>query len=98
MPHRHRTMRRWLSAGLCALALGVAPRVSHADVNVALSPGTIAVGSNTDFDLFVDVSAAGSAFNAFRLVVGFDPAALSFVPLVPASAQEGCLMTGTCSA
>ena len=26
---------------------------------------------------------AGSAFNAFRLVVGFDPAALTSVPLVP---------------
>jgi len=98
MPDRYRTTHRWLAAGLCALALGVTPRLSRADVNVALSPSTVSVAPNSDFEVFVDVSSAGSAFNAFRLVVGFDPAALTSVPLVPTSTQEGCLVTGACSA
>ena len=98
MPDRYRTTHRWLAAGLCALAIGVTTRVSHADVNVALSPTTISIAPNSDFEVFVDVSSAGSAFNAFRLVVGFDPAALTSVPLVPTSTQEGCLVTGACSA
>jgi hypothetical protein len=46
----------------------------------------------------VDVTAAGSAFNGFDLVVSFDPAAVTLLPLAPTTSQQGCLMTGGCSA
>ncbi|HEY6196156.1 MAG TPA: cohesin domain-containing protein [Candidatus Eisenbacteria bacterium] len=88
---------RGLAAGLCALALALATRSAHADVNVALTPATQTVAPGSDFDVFVDITSAGSAFNGFDLVVRFDPAALTVVPASPTSSQQGCLMTGGCS-
>ena len=41
--------------------------------------------------------AAGSAFNGFDAVVSYDSTALTFVPLA-LPLQQGCLMTGGCSA
>lgn len=89
---------RLVLLGVCLLALSCAAGSARADVNVALTPATQTVTPGTDFDLFVDVTSAGSAFNGFDLVVSFDPAAISPVPLVPTSSQQGCLMTGGCSA
>ena len=65
---------------------------------MGLTPASQSVTPGTDFDLFIDVTSAGSAFNGFDAVVSFDPAALTFVPLAPTTAQQGCLMTGACSA
>ncbi len=83
-----------LAACLCTLAAGSA----RAQITVALTPATQTVPPGTDFDVFVDVSAAGSAFNAFDIVVVYDPAALTLLPTAPTSLQQGCLMTGGCSA
>jgi hypothetical protein len=103
-------MQRFMSSrrfgilrALGALALGVvaltaAPRPALAAISVGLTPASQTVTPGTDFDLFIDITSAGSAFNGFDAVVTFDPAALTFVPLAPTSTQQGCLMTGACSA
>lgn len=85
-----------LGLGGMVVLLGAGPAV--AAVSIAINPPTQTVTPGTDFDVFVDVTNAGSAFNGFDIVVSFDPAALTPVPLVPLSSQQGCLMTGACSA
>jgi len=96
---KHRQiLRLGVGVGLCALALcGTAGR-SGAGVSVGLTPANQTVSPGSDFDVFIDVLTAGSAFNGFDAVVTYDPAALTFLPLSPTSAQQGCLMTGSCSA
>jgi hypothetical protein len=42
------------------------------------------------------VTVAGSAFNGFDAIVGYDPAALTLMALTPVSLQEGSMMTGAC--
>src|SRR5436190_213050 len=79
---------------LVALA-AVAP--ARAAVSVGLTPASQTVTPGTDFDLFIDITSAGSAFNGFDAVVTFNPAALTFLPLAPTTLQQGCLMTGSCS-
>ncbi len=82
-----------LAVCLCALTA----RPAQAQVTVALTPATQTVTPDTDFDVFFDVTAAGAPFNGYDIVVSYDPAALTLVPLVPTSLQQGCLMTGLCS-
>ncbi len=97
MAHLHRLNIRGL---LTALGLGfaAAPGIAHAAIQVGLTPPIQNVAPGSDFDVFVDITSAGSAFNGFDMVVSFDPAALTLLPLAPTSAQQGCLMTGSCSA
>ena len=45
----------------------------------------------------VVVPAADSAFNAFHLVVRYDPAFVVFVPTAPVSAQVGPVVSDACS-
>jgi hypothetical protein len=56
------------------------------------------VTPGTDFDVFIDVTAAGSAWNGWEMVVSFDPAAVTLLPTSPTTNQQGCYMTGGCSA
>ena len=77
--------------------IGVAESAA-AGVQVALAPALQYVLPGTDFDVRVEVPSAGSVFNAFEVVVQYDPAALTFLPQVPTSLQQGCLVTGGCSA
>ena len=88
-------LRAALPLGL-ALLLG-AGRASG-DVNVAVTPATLTVDGGSTFILDLTVSPAGSAFNGFDITVSFDPAALTLQPMSPLADQEGCLMTGDCSA
>ena len=60
----------------------------------AESPETT-VDPGAEFDLFLQVTQAGSAFNGFDAIVGYDPAALTLIRL-PDAQQEGTLMTGAC--
>jgi hypothetical protein len=93
--------RRRLARRMVALALTLFVTVTTpalAAINVGITPASQTVTPGTDFDLFVDITSAGSQFNGFDAVVTFDPAALTFVPLAPTSLQQGCLMTGGCSA
>ena len=83
---------------LCAACLGLVAAPAHAVVSMGLTPASQTVASGSDFDVFIDITNAGSAFNGFDAIVSFDPAVLTFVPLAPTTNQQGCLMTGGCSA
>jgi hypothetical protein len=86
---------------VCALAAlaacGSGPRAACAAIDVALAPADTVVSPGDTLTLSLVVTVAGSAFNGFDAVIGHDPAALAPAPLVPASIQQGCLMTGACS-
>jgi len=88
---------RPLAALALALALAAAP-AHAAGVSVALMPASQSVSPGATFDLTLDVTAAGAGFNGFDAVVSWDPGALTLVPLSPTTLQQGCLMTGGCSA
>src|SRR5690348_5452780 len=83
---------------VCALALCLLAAPAAAGVKVGLVPAIQNVSPGADFDVFLDVTQAGSNFNGYDVVVSYDPAALTFLPLAPTSSQQGCLMTGSCSA
>ena len=89
---------RLLAGALCVLALAGAASRARAAINVGLTPASQNVTPGTDFDVFIDVTSAGSAFNGFDVVVSFDPGALTLLPTAPTTLQQGCLMTGGCSA
>lgn len=84
----------WLLAG-AALA---AARPAAAGVEVAILPATSNVAPGAEFDVTIDVTQAGSAFNGFVAIVGYDTTALTIVPAASVATQQGCLMTGACSA
>src|SRR6185503_17145494 len=90
------TRLRDVGFALGLLAAPVLAGPARASVTVALQTASASVAPGADFDVDVTVTQAGSAFNAFDAVVGFDPAALTFVQLAPLSLQEGALMTGAC--
>ena len=80
-----------------ALGLSAAPSPLRADgVTVALLPTGQTVTPGTEFEVVLQCTEAGALFNAFRTVVSWDPAALTFVPFSPPSLQEGSAMTGAC--
>ena len=88
----------WFGQGLgCALALLCAAAQARAGVSVAITPSYQIIMTGTDFVVNVDITAAGSAFNGYELVIGYDPKALTLVPTAPTTLQQGCLMTGGCS-
>lgn len=80
---------------LCSLVSATPP--ARAAVTTALTSASATVPSGTDFDVFFDVTTAGSSFNGFDLVVSYDPAVLTLLPTSPTTLQQGCLMTGGCS-
>ena len=90
--------RQIVTISMCMFALAAAPMLARADISVGLTPATQTVTPGTDFDVFIDVTGGSSSFNGFDMIVSFDPSALTFVPAVPTSAQQGCMMTGACSA
>ncbi len=97
MSHHHPLNLHGLLTAL-ALGLATAPGIAHAGIQVGLTPAIQNVTPGADFDVFVDITAAGSAFNGFDMIVSYNPAALTLLPLSPTSLQQGCLMTGGCSA
>ncbi len=82
---------------IVALALAGGVPASEAGVKVALEPGTQTVAPGAEFDLVLAVTEIGSEFNGFDAVIGYDPAALTLVPLSPLSLQEGELMKEACT-
>lgn len=87
----------YLTGVMLAMVLLSAP-ASAQGVHVALLPAQQTVVPGSEFEITLQVTQAGSAFNGFDAVVGYDPAALTLLPLAPTSSQQGCLMTGGCSA
>lgn len=84
-----------LASALLAAVLLPAPARAQG-VNVILNPAYQKIAPGGTFEVDVYVPQAGSAFNAYDAVVGWNPAAVKFVGLVPRSQQEGSLMTGAC--
>lgn len=91
-----RRRRAWIGAPGLVLLLVLAPATRAQGVQLAVMPQITNVVQGTGFDLELDVTAAGSLFNGFDAVVGYDPAALTFVPASPVSLQEGAYMTSAC--
>jgi len=84
------TRLRFLAIGAVLWAWGATPALGLG-VDVAFDPPNVSVSPGEQFDLDVVVPDTSASFNAFELVIEFDPAALSLV-----STQEGILMTAAC--
>ncbi len=98
MQNRSWNMSGLLAALLCAGLLTASARGAHAAIAVAVRPDPPVVQIGTEFDVDLDITRTGSAFNGFSVVLSYDPAVLTLLPTSPLSLQEGCLMTGSCSA
>ena len=93
-----RRFARTAAAGLMALFAAFAcPAAARAGVQLAILPVTQTVAPGSEFEVTLQVTAAGSAFNGFTVYVGYDPAVLTPVPLSPLGNQLGALVTSTCS-
>lgn len=89
---------RRLAMLLAAALVAVAPmRTARAQgVHVALAPTDSTVTPGATFELHIEVTEAGSLFNAYDAVVEYDPSALTFLPMSPLSLQEGSYMKTAC--
>jgi hypothetical protein len=67
-----------------------------AGVRVAMTTTSSTVTPGMEFDVYLQISEAGSSINAFDAIIGYDPAALTLIPLSPRSQQVGSLMAGAC--
>jgi len=75
------------------IGLFAAPSPLHADgVTAALLPTGQTVTPGAEFELVLQCTETGALFNAFKAVVSWDPAALTFIRLSPISLQEGSYM------
>lgn len=83
-------------AALCGVSLAAAIPVGAQGVTVALVPNGLSVSPDAEFDLSIQCTQAGSPFNGFDAVIGYDPAALTFIELSPVSLQEGSYMKEAC--
>lgn len=81
---------------VAGMALLPPARAGAQGVSVSFSPANLEVAPGDEFDLDLVVTQAGSPFNGFDAVVGYDPAALTQITLSPLSLQEGAYMTGAC--
>jgi hypothetical protein len=84
----------------CALLGGARPapaEVATSGISVAWTTASTAVALGSEFDVELVVTEAGSPFNAFEAIVGYDPSALTLLPLSPLSLQEGSLVTAACA-
>lgn len=79
---------------LLAINLVMVP-AARADVDLAVLPAVVTVQPGDVFDVELTITEDGSAFNGYDAVIGFDPAALTFIELTQAE-QEGPLMTDAC--
>jgi hypothetical protein len=83
------------SAAVLACALAAATAAAQG-VTVALTPNGQQVAPGATLTLDLTVTRAGLPFNGFDAVIGYDPAALTLLPMSPTSLQQGTLMTGAC--
>ena len=83
---------------LALLAVLSLPQPARAGVTLTITPATQTVALGATFDVTIVASATdGAKFNAVALRIGFDPTALTPVPLAPLSSQLGSYMTSACS-
>ena len=91
--------RRTLRMSIALLLVSTIARAASAasGVQVALTPAGQTIAPGSDFYLDVVVTQPSQAYNAWDGTLVYDPQALTYLPVVPATAQQGCLMTGDCS-
>ena len=89
----------WLGGiiGVTALALAFTGQgTAQARVTLALTSPHPIVAPGDSFYVQGEILSADSSFNAFDLIVHYDPAMVTFVQAVPLASQMGSLMTGAC--
>ncbi len=90
--------RRGAFGLMLAAALLSLPALAFAQgVIVALTPAAQEVAPGAELEVDITLTDAGSPVNGFHAVIGWDPAALTFLPQAPLSLQEGSLMTEACA-
>jgi hypothetical protein len=89
----------WVVGLVASVAVLAGPHqaAGQPGVNVALLPRSQIVGPGQEFDVTIQVTRAGSPFNAFDAVIGWDPTAIQPVTLTPLSQQEGSYFTSACA-
>ena len=88
--------RALLVVALAALA-GAGAKPAVAGVTLQITPATLSVPPNSDFDVKLRVTSAGSPFNAIYTFVTYDPAMLTPVPLSPIRSQIDSLFNSACA-
>ncbi len=68
---------------------------ARAGVHVALLPSVTHVNLGADFQVVLQITEAGSLFNAYAAAIAYDPSAITFVQ-EPLSSQEGAYMHDAC--
>lgn len=86
----------WLSACLFFLFGMAAPSARALGVHASMVPDTVVAATGDTVNLEIDVTEAGDPFNGYDAVVGYDPAALTFLQVAPLYLQEGSYMKGAC--
>lgn len=79
-----------------AIGLAWVGRARAQSVDVAIDPPVQVVNPGDTVNVTLDVTKAGLAFNGFDALIGYDPAALTFLPTSPLSLQEGAYMKNAC--
>ena len=88
---------------MLAVALGwgagsmIIAGAAHAGIALKLTSPQITVAPGDTLVVQAEIVSEDSTFNAFDLVVRFDPAMVAYVPASPQAAQIGSLMTGACA-
>jgi len=97
-PHTKHAMTVRLALLTLAMSLLLGAPAAAQGIHVGIVPDGMTVAPGAAFDLEIQVLQAGSQFNGFDATIDYDPAALTFQQASPVGLQQGCLMTGACSA
>lgn len=81
---------------LLAVALTAVAPAARAAIYLRLQTPTAAVAPGDTIVVQAAIVTEDSLFNAFDLVVRFDPARVTFVPVTPIAGQVGPLMSSAC--
>lgn len=84
----------WLAP--LALWLIATPCAATSVVRASFTTPARTVAPGAEFEVTIEVGESGLGFNAFELLVSFDPAALTLVPMTPISQQVGPLLRDAC--
>jgi len=96
MSYRYANYSGTFKFGLIAMVL----IVTHAsavlgDIHLAILPSPVIVQQGEVFDVELTITQAGSNFNGFDAIVGYDPSMVTFIQQSP-SIQKGSLMQNAC--
>ena len=89
----------WSLLGSTPATAGSRARFEPAEADtifLAVAPTDTVVTPGTVFELHLRVTRPGKGFNAYDIVIDYDPAALTFLQRTPLSLQEGSYMLTAC--